>query len=126
MEYGYINECGRLVSYTHEMDGCKPIDDFNPDKAVSDDEDYIVVVKPYDNGDRISYKYDKVFDRLKIKNKIEELKNLLSSSDYKVAKCYEASLIGDEAPYDIVSLHSERQSQRDRINSLQYILDTNK
>lgn len=44
--------------------------------------------------------------------------------DWKVAKCYEYSLIGEEAPYDIAALHSKRQLIRDKINELQSNLDT--
>ena len=39
--------------------------------------------------------------------------------DWKVAKCYEYSLIGEEAPYDIKELHEKRQAVRNQINALQ-------
>ena len=39
--------------------------------------------------------------------------------DYKIIKCYEASLIGKEAPYDAKTLIAERQKVRDQINALQ-------
>ena len=39
--------------------------------------------------------------------------------DYKIIKCYEASLIGKEARYDAKTLIAERQKVRDRINALQ-------
>lgn len=40
----------------------------------------------------------------------------LNSSDYKIIKCMEAFLCGEPLPYDIVSLHAERQGLRDIIN----------
>lgn len=40
----------------------------------------------------------------------------LGSSDYKIIKCMEAFLCGEPLPYDIVSLHAERQGLRDIIN----------
>lgn len=43
--------------------------------------------------------------------------------DWKVAKCYEYSLAGLEAPYDIKELHTKRQAVRDEINALQKELD---
>lgn len=50
---------------------------------------------------------------------IAELKAQLVSTDYKIIKCSEAQLVGEELPYDIVVLHSERQALRDRINELE-------
>lgn len=50
---------------------------------------------------------------------IEQLKAQLASTDYKVIKCSEAQLAGEELPYDIVALHAERQSLRDKINELE-------
>lgn len=51
----------------------------------------------------------------------QQIRNLecdLTASDYKIIKCYEYSLIGEELPYDIEQLHIERQSIRDEINVL--------
>nr|DAS34914.1 MAG TPA: hypothetical protein [Caudoviricetes sp.] len=45
----------------------------------------------------------------------------LSDSDYKIIKCYEASLCSEQAPYDVVELHKERQNIRDKIAALEKI-----
>lgn len=50
---------------------------------------------------------------------IEKLKAQLASTDYKVIKCSEAQMAGEELPYDIVALHAERQALRDQINELE-------
>jgi hypothetical protein len=50
---------------------------------------------------------------------IEALKCELSSTDYRVIKCMEASLLGRPMPYDVAALHAERQALRDRINELE-------
>lgn len=50
---------------------------------------------------------------------IAKLKAELTSTDYKVVKCSEAQMAGEELPYDIVALHAERQALRDRINELE-------
>ena len=50
---------------------------------------------------------------------IERLKSKLQESDYKVIKCAEALTIGAEMPYDVASLHKERQALRDKINELE-------
>jgi len=97
----------------------KPVDDLDEAQLMSDDEDYIIIPKPYDAGDHIAYEYVRKFDVQKIRKEVSELKDTLYSSDYKVIKCYEASLIGEALPYDMTALHNERQEIRDRINELQ-------
>lgn len=54
-----------------------------------------------------------------IQMEIERLKSELQESDYKVIKCAEALTIGAEMPYDVESLHKERQALRDKINELE-------
>ena len=54
-----------------------------------------------------------------IQMEIERLKSELQDSDYKVIKCAEALTIGAEMPYDVASLHKERQALRDKINELE-------
>lgn len=50
---------------------------------------------------------------------IESLKSELQESDYKVIKCAEAMAVGADMPYDMASLHNERQALRDKINELE-------
>lgn len=50
---------------------------------------------------------------------ISALKKELDSSDYRIIKCYEASLVGEDAPYDMDEVHKERQEIRDEINRLE-------
>ena len=62
-----------------------------------------------------------------INSKEQEIINLTNDltspvsaiGDYKIIKCYEASLIGKEAPYDAKTLIADRQKVRDQINALQ-------
>lgn len=49
---------------------------------------------------------------------IVDLKCQLESTDYKITKCYEYSLVSLSLPYDVVALHVERQALRDQINAL--------
>lgn len=98
--------------------GWKPIEPIENAKLVCE-EGYIVRVVPYDDGDKIAYKYETVFDVQKLRRDIEANKEALTASDYKIIKCYEASLLGDPLPYDIESLHVERQGFRNKINELE-------
>ena len=50
---------------------------------------------------------------------IERLKSELQESDYKVIKCAESICLNAELPYDVASLHKERQALRDKINELE-------
>ena len=52
-------------------------------------------------------------------SEIERMKSELQESDYKVIKCAEAMAVGAEMPYDMESLHKERQALRDKINELE-------
>ena len=50
---------------------------------------------------------------------IAEKKRQLAADDYKIIKCIEASLCGEELPYDIQDLHADRQILRAQINALE-------
>lgn len=58
-----------------------------------------------------------------IEQAIRNLECDLAATDYKVIKCYEAELVGEEFPYDITTLHKERQAMRDKINKLKAELE---
>ena len=62
-------------------------------------------------------------DKARIGSKIGRLKEQLQEGDYRVTKCYEASLAGEELPYDISRLHQHRQAARDEINRLQVLYE---
>ena len=51
--------------------------------------------------------------------KIESYKEQIAESDYKVIKCSEAQLMGEELPYNVAELHKQRQALRDEINKLE-------
>lgn len=105
----------------YEKKGWKPVDELNfPDIHCNEFETIVDI--PFDAGDKISFKYEKKLDKAKINYKISELKQQLSDSDYKITKCYEATIIGNELPYNIETLHEERQKIRDEINRLESML----
>lgn len=83
--------------------------DFDTDTLIFDEEKYNSSLQAIN---------DKKSRQEKI-NEINSLKVKLASTDYKVIKCAECSVTGEEMPYDVEELHSERQSLRDRINELE-------
>lgn len=67
-------------------------------------------------------------EQQKHQQEIYDLQTMLTSSnsdigDYKIIKCYEASLSGAKMPYDLEDLLAKRQAARDRINELQRMVD---
>lgn len=50
---------------------------------------------------------------------IDELKQQLFDTDYRIIKCYEYQMAGKDLPYDIAELHEVRQSMRDKISELE-------
>ena len=123
--YGYMDngflrardvEQGQAQNLSSEW---KPVDEIDESKTISDDEDYTIRLVPYDNGNRISFKYEKVVNTTKIQGEIDAIKAELSETDYQVIKCYEASLVGEELPYDIKALHEDRNEKRAQINALE-------
>lgn len=85
-------------------------------------------LKPYyiEEGDSVLQKWEVVQnDYAKIASKISILKSELESSDYKVMKCYEATIAkSEEMPYDTDELILSRQTKRDEINRLEALLKT--
>lgn len=120
MENGFLRarevEQGQVQNLSPEW---KPVDEIDESKTISDDEDYTIRLVPYDNGNRISFNYEKVVNTTKLQGEIDAIKAELSETDYQVIKCYEASLVGEELPYDIKALHTERDLKRAKINTLE-------
>lgn len=50
---------------------------------------------------------------------INDLKEQITASDYKIIKTYEYTLLGEQTEYDIEEVHAERQALRDQINDLE-------
>lgn len=93
---------------------------FNPNE--NGDSRFIKPTAPegWEYDDATGTFYDPKFET---KQKIMQDEAELSFTDYKIIKCYEYSLVGEDSPYDIVELHAERQALRDEINALQTEID---
>lgn len=50
---------------------------------------------------------------------IDDLKDQIAASDYKIIKTYEYALLGEQTEYDMEAVHAERQALRDQINDLE-------
>lgn len=54
--------------------------------------------------------------------RIKELTRFLNNSDYKIVKCYEATMLNKPLPYDLQALVLERDTWREEINNLEFEL----
>lgn len=68
------------------------------------------------------YQTRKALEPVPIEREIERLKAELAETDYKIIKCSECQLVGQELPYDIQVLHTDRQTLRNRINEFETAL----
>jgi DNA-binding transcriptional MerR regulator len=55
-----------------------------------------------------------------IQSRLSHLTGFLNETDYKVIKCYEASLLNEEIPYNLQELLIQRKMWREEINTLQF------
>ena len=84
---------------------------FNPQHDMLIAEGWVEYVEPIEEA---TEEYDKLAE-------IDNLKEALTMTDYKVIKCMEAYLCGEALPYDIEALHAERNAQRSEINKLEEV-----
>ena len=97
-------------------------DDYAPEVAKWCNENKCMIVELERVEDKRRFEIQKcpepTEEQLK-QSRIAELKYQLNSTDYKIVKCSECSLAGEELPYDIAALHAQRQALRDEINELE-------
>ena len=108
----------RFIRIETSDEGEVPVDCFQPKTVYATDADYdkqmaFAKAEAY-NGNIIVEEVPQLKEE-----QIAELKAQLTATDYKIIKCSEASLVGEELPYDIITLHAERQVIRDKINELE-------
>jgi len=85
----------------------EPLPEKESAQVVFDGEKWIYVYPPEPTPEEIK------------QQEIARLKEELAATDYKIIKCSEYSLAGQDLPYDIAELHANRQALRDRINELE-------
>lgn len=119
MENGYLRAndftSSQIAALSNEW---KPVDNID-EEQLKCETGFYVKIHPYDAGDHIAFRYEKKFDIKAVKAQIQQFKDQLTNDDYKIVKCYEASLLSQELPYDIQELHTQRQSLRNQINELE-------
>lgn len=154
LEYGYINENGYMTSkilepitetrrdeneelkeYVVSIEeqaaflydrGWKPVETIDDTKLTTAEGSYYSVsIIPVDKGETIGYNYDKRISTGLVMAEISSLKRQLAADDYKITKCYEASLLQEVLPYNVVQLHELRNKLRIKVNELEELLKAN-
>lgn len=64
-----------------------------------------------------------ILETYEVEKEIDQLKKILSDSDYIVIKSYEATMIGQPVEYNMGEIHVSRQELRDKINKLEELLN---
>ena len=85
----------------------------NPTKEQLQEAGWTEVVPPTPTEEEIA--------RQQREARIWELKDQLAQGDYKIIKCAEAQLMGEEMPYNVAEIVAERNAMRDEINELENI-----
>lgn len=85
----------------------------NPTKEQLQEAGWTEVVPPTPTAEEIAQQQREA--------RIWELKDALAQGDYKIIKCAEAQLTGEEMPYNVAELVAERNAMRAEINELENI-----
>ena len=98
--------------------------DFSVEKEPNNLGEFDSLIPYYvEEGGKVVQKWEIVKDdAIKISAKISRLKKELENSDYKIIKCYEASLTQSPMPYNLEELVAERESKRAEVNRLEELL----
>lgn len=113
----YIQHTGKKIT------GYSEIKHFDNDILIDPEAVDLTKISYYEviNG-KLVFNASLLDEQLEKENKffrLAELKKLLAESDYKVIKCFEASLSNEKMPYNYEELKSQRQAWRDEINQLE-------
>lgn len=110
----------RELINTMVVDGFKILTQEEESPSVELAEFDSLVLRCRDEGCQIAAYYELQHNTPeKITAEIERLKAELTATDYQITKSYEYTLIGQTLPYNICTLHAERQKLRDRIKVLE-------
>jgi hypothetical protein len=81
--------------------------------------DYFINEVGYIEYNKDSYEVKKLLGIPKKINRVSELKNLLTLTDYQIIKCYEAFMRQLPLPYNLEELSAQRDAWRAEINELE-------
>lgn len=124
MKFYYKLENNRISAWLTEEPEKEFISDFLEVELEEIPEEVIFGAHSIVNGEFVFLDFIQEEKNKQIKNnkiqKINELKLKLNDTDYQVIKCYEASLLEEEMPYNLQELLAQRKAWREEINALEF------
>lgn len=124
MKFYYKLENNRISAWLTEEPEKEFISDFLEVELEEIPEEVIFGAHSIVNGKLVFLDFNELEKNKQIKNdKILQINNLkikLNETDYQVIKCYEASLLEEEIPYNLEELLAQRKTWREEINSLEF------
>ena len=104
----YTNGTTTISGKKIVVDGCVIL---NPTKEQLQEAGWREVVPPTPTEEELAQQQREA--------RIWALKDQLAQGDYKIIKCAEAQLTGEEMPYNVAELVAERNAMREEINELE-------
>jgi hypothetical protein len=124
MKFYYQLENNRITAWLTQKPEDEYMSEFLEVELQESPEEVIFGAHSIVNGEFVFLDFIKEEKDKQIKNnkiqKINELKLKLNETDYQVIKCYEASLLEEEIPYDLQELLAQRKAWREEINTLEF------
>lgn len=106
----YTKDGKTITGKQIEINGCVVL---NPTAEMLAETGWVEVVPPTPTEEEIAQQQRDA--------RIWELKDQLAQGDYKIIKCAEAQLMGEEMPYNVGFLVNQRNQWRKEINELENI-----
>jgi hypothetical protein len=124
MKFYYQLENNRITAWLTEKPEDEYMSDFLEVELQENPEEVIFGAHSIVNGEFVFLDFIQEEKDKQIKNnkmqKINELKLKLNETDYQVIKCYEASLLEEETPYNLQELLAQRKAWREEINAIEF------
>jgi len=124
MKFYYQLENNRITAWLTQKPEDEYISEFLEVELQESPEEVIFGAHSIANGELVFLDFTKEEKDKQIRNnkiqKINELKLKLNETDYQVIKCYEASLLNEEMPYNLQELLAQRKAWREQINALEF------
>jgi hypothetical protein len=106
--------------YEENIEGSTLITEEKRDELIKGQEEGFEIIDDGKGNPILTKPLDLINQKRIKERKIKEAKEKLNLSDYKVIKCYEASLSNEQMPYNLQELLGQRKTWREEINALEF------
>jgi hypothetical protein len=110
--------------YEENIQGSTPITEEKRDELIAGQEKGFEIIDDGSGNPILTKPLDLINEKRIKERKVNDLKENLISTDYKVTKCYEAFMRQQPLPYNLEELSAQRDAWRAEINQLEEELKT--